>query len=527
MSISVTLFIILLLVALMGVVRGDNKKSNNRPAEWMSGKLGIGLRLPGGDFIERHEEYGSGWGLDWSLLVNQFTSVGASYAIVNLSEGAFGTTWMAHHPTLYSLAETPTDTTCVPFVGSASGWDINCQTAPTPSADRNDDFQDLLDAFHDANIKVIVYVASQGPAMFKAGSSKAFDVFRRTVPFRTDCITFKPNDGPKDCFDDPDNCCSPFIGNWIKYVTDLNGGSIDYPKLHEAFANVVIAYYAETYKDSIDGWWFDHAQESTSAACGAGSTCRKDFIDKTAVRNAIRAHQPNVPIAFNTCPNAQKSPLQICAKDFEDFTAGHPTPLKDTLPFSSLNYPMVTSIEDSTIDGFFEKDGWESLGHVFMPTGTLWNGPTIPVVWTTPYPYTTTPYNWLDHSWSETVASQEGWNTNATDWFQRTIAAGGSWTWNLPRAGNNAGDYFLLHPNHLALVEYAVSQQQQSPTMGPSDIPSQIPSQNPSTSPSDIPSQNPSFISSDIPSNMPSVAPSKVLSSVPSTAPSSMPSQLP
>lgn len=93
-----------------------------------------------------------------------------------------------------------------------NGWDGNCQTAPTPS-NSTDFFKEMTDAFHVKGLRVIVYVASQGPAMFKHGTSKAFDVFRRNTnfPLKTTCTETPANVGPKDCFANPDNCCSHSI----------------------------------------------------------------------------------------------------------------------------------------------------------------------------------------------------------------------------------------------------------------------------------------------------------------------------
>ncbi len=234
-------------------------------------------------------------------------------------------------------------------------------------------------------------------------------------------------------------------------MKNLNGGTIDYPKLHTAFADVVIGYYAEKYKNDIDGWWFDHAKENQNPACGDGSTCGHDFIDKAAVKKAILVHQPNVPITFNSCKDSRKSPLRICSLEYEDFTAGDPP--SANLPFESNNYPMVTSIEE-TPDGFFynKNTNWYALGHIYMPTGTAWEGVTIPNVWTNPYPYSTE-YNELDFDWGNTVTNEGGWNKDAKDWFERTLEAGGSWTWQLPRQSDASGTYYLLHPNHLALVK--------------------------------------------------------------------------
>ena len=150
--------------------------------------------------------------LESRLVSSCLTDVGASWVIINLSEGAYGSTWMAHHPVLHEINLKP-DPACVrppPFCGN--GWDGNCQTAPTPS-NSTDFFKEMTDAFHVKGLRVIVYVASQGPAMFKHGTSKAFDVFRRNTnfPLRTTCTETPANVGPKDCFANPDNCCSHSI----------------------------------------------------------------------------------------------------------------------------------------------------------------------------------------------------------------------------------------------------------------------------------------------------------------------------
>ncbi len=209
MHFPITYLVIFLSFVKLLPVQGDD----DHPAQWMSGKFGMGFRIMAGDYIERHQEE---WGLDWNKLVDQFTSVGASHVIVNLSGEIDGTTWMSHHPVLYRLAHSETDTTCEPNEGSENGWDGTCQTAPSPSEKADDYFKAMTDAFHSANIKVIVYVASQGPAMFKSGSNGAYDIFRRSTPIRKNCVKSRENVGPKACFEKPDKCCSPMIGNWIK-----------------------------------------------------------------------------------------------------------------------------------------------------------------------------------------------------------------------------------------------------------------------------------------------------------------------
>ncbi len=94
--------------------------------------------------------------------------------------------------------------------------------------------------------------------------------------------------------------------------------------------------------------------------------------------------------------------------------SGHPTPLRQHLPNSSINEAMVTSIE-ATPDGFFRGPSPQelSLGHVYMPMGPTWNG----------------------------MGSENCWcHCQAVDWMGRVMRAKGAWTWNLARQGNNPFD---------------------------------------------------------------------------------------
>ena len=339
--------------------------------------------------------------------------------------------------------------------------------------------------------------------MFGGGTKKAYD-WKNKNPKPTGCTHFAPYQGPKELFADPDSSCAKSVGNWIKYVRDLpqNNGTIDYPKLHTAFADIIIAYYAELYKDDIDGWWIDNAHENGDQAnCGEGSTCSTDYVDRAAIHAAIRRFQPNVPISFNGgC--GQRFPLKVCDGDVgtDDYTSGHPSPLgggTPTMVFDDVNYAMVTSTENSDNGYYTHSSGWKMLSHVFMPTGTHWNGPTIANVWTIPYPYSTA-YNWKNFDWGNTVTQQNGWNVNATDWFSRTLKAGGAWTWNLPRESNEPNTYWLFHRNHMAMVNHVASEYNKN--KGPTAAPTTA---SPEATPTMLPSSSPGEVCTDSTSSFP------------------------
>ena len=72
----------------------------------MSGKFGFGFRIGAGDWIERRVQ--NGWPFDWDALVAQYTEVGASWAIVNLSKGASCDQSMSYNTYLSDINAPPT-----------------------------------------------------------------------------------------------------------------------------------------------------------------------------------------------------------------------------------------------------------------------------------------------------------------------------------------------------------------------------------------------------------------------------------
>lgn len=360
-------------------------------AAWMSGQFGIGFRIPSGDWIEKREVCFN-QPPDWTGLVAQVKDTGASWVIVNLSAGAFGDTWMAPHSVLS------------PIFGTELAATDCSTTAPTSLMPTVDYFQDILDAFAVENIKVVAYVATQGPAMLKFGTRKAGDV----IPNCTGGTTW-------DQCGSGTTCCSPNLQGFVQWMeAKYNEYPLTLETVHLSFANDVIAEYAKRYGSQIAGWWFDHAR----------------FGNKEAIRSAIVAHNPNAAIAFNDV--GYHVPLNIWAPGVEDYTGGHPNPIAGnppTNPSNDRNLGMVTSIED-TGTGYFTSGGHSSLGHAFLPTGTRWNGVGLAVDWP---------------------------EDRANEWFHRIIDAHGAVTWNLPRASNGVTNYVLLDPLHLDLVQAAVT----------------------------------------------------------------------
>ena len=288
-------------------------------AQWMSGTWGIGWRISGGS--SRYTKR-----LKVKQLVEQVKTIpGMRYVLFNLSNGADGSLYTAPHAVLSNV---------------------------TPGVcPERDVFVELATAFQAEGYKVLVYMATEGPAKLKHGP------VHETAAKR--------------------------IENWKAWVREAYGKD-DVDTLKQAYAEVIVREFAQRYGTKIDGWWFDHAS----------------FGNIELIHKEVTRGNPKAVVAFS------RGPLGITVNsnpDYEDYTFGHPTPLRRVPASSDKNLPMVTSIEEST-NGFLIKDGKPSLGHMFMPMKNRWN-------------------SGADVVWEE---------EQAVDWMQRVLTAGGAWTWNVP-----------------------------------------------------------------------------------------------
>jgi len=211
---------------------------------------------------------------------------------------------------------------------------------------------ELAPAFQAAGYRVLIYMAAEGPALLRHGPSHETEARR--------------------------------VDAWKAWVKEKYG-SDDGPALKKAYAEVVVREFAQRYGSTIDGWWFDHA------SCGNMALIHKEITEANPKAIAAFLGGGTLGVLANNNP------------DYEDYTVGHPKPLRRQPASSEVNLGMVTSIENSK-DGFLIKDGKPSLGHMFMALKNKWNSGD-------------------DIVWPE---------ERAVDWMQRVLQAGGAWTWNVP-----------------------------------------------------------------------------------------------
>jgi hypothetical protein len=325
----------------------------------MSGKWGVGYR------IHATPQYWNSYNV--GAFIEQLKTIrgNPSWVIVNLSGPAHGgDVYLSHNPLLWSLGN----------------------TSATPGPDAPDLFLDLISRIrNETGLKVIVYMAGQGPALLKL------------TKHAINRAPYEPSDHPLRQAHDWDKTLvtSPARDRWLAYVVkeyDCEDPlADDFAIAKKAYAEKIVSYYAQKYGTAVDGWWFDQGWDTDPALLAA----------------ACHSGNPDAVFGVNRGP---KVPLQVNNKNVEDYTCGHPTPIAKTKPSDPVNEQNVEAIE-ATPDGFLTDDGWDVLGHMFMPMGTSWNGlhrDRMHIEWTL---------------------------EQAVDWKSRVLQAGGAWTWNLPREG--------------------------------------------------------------------------------------------
>jgi hypothetical protein len=368
----------------------------------------------------------------------------------------------------------------------------------TPERDGRDLFKELADAIHGEGLKIIAYMAAQGPALLKLTKKYHDRILQNQTHAEAVAGTLS------HAYDwNPETLTSPARDKWLQYVsvkydcdpleyTTFNwddnrvNGAYSYTCAKQAYAEEIVKYYSNKFGSDIDGYWFDQGLYANGALIEA----------------ACHEGNPNAVVAFN---NGVKVPLKVNNPGVEDYTFGHPNPVRNTPPSSDENEDMVRAIEASA-DGYIQSGSWEVLGHMFMPMSeSSWNGL-----------YTT-----IDPGWSDNDGAR------AKDWTSRVLENGGAWTWNIPMASGD-GDpsrMSILAEGHVAFLNNVTTQITPSAVPSVSQIPSRTPSAVPSNSPSAIPSNAPS--SSHVPSRTPSALPSLFPSAKPSRSPSTSPSQEP
>jgi len=221
-----------------------------------------------------------------------FSQSNASF--FRLSSGAYGDRYLSPHSILTNMnrGSTPRLTEGVegkPGWYEVNGWeDFDLENYP-----ERDLFAELVTAFHDQGIKVIAYMAAQGPTFLKHDETRAYDYNNKSpyVNSTAECNTL--TDGIIT-----DGSCSPSARKWANHVRSIYGTSededIDNANMQKGYAELIVREYAEKFNGVngplIDGFWFDQGT----------------YANYALIHDIIVQYNPNASMAFN---RGQKMPL--------------------------------------------------------------------------------------------------------------------------------------------------------------------------------------------------------------------------
>ena len=207
-----------------------------------------------------------------------------TWILVGLSSGAYGDRYNSPHSILTSMnrASTPVSTQSQPGLPDWFAINVNGVTNfPLESYPQRDLFRELLIALHAEGIKVIAYVAAQGPTFLKHDETKAYDYDNLSpyVDSITECNTLTNGQIT-------DGKCSPGALKWRNYVTQEYGSDSD-ENLQRAWAEKILYEYVNKFNGQngepiIDAFWFDQGT----------------YMNIPLARQIIRDANPTAPVAL-------------------------------------------------------------------------------------------------------------------------------------------------------------------------------------------------------------------------------------
>lgn len=271
-------------------------------AHWMSGGLGVAWKFRPHDPAEV-----VGWVMDDTVAgVNSIPNV--RWININLTDGAGGAQFLATHSVLSQL---DTDLGVNVFIPN-----------------QRDLFIEAVTRFRAEGYKIMVYYATQGPALLKHGIESFPDAVE----------------------DANGNFSSTSYDAWLAHVASVYGDS-SRESLEKAHAEIVFAEYAERYGDLIDAWWFDQTFHSNNQLH----------------YDIAKQFNPNVAVGMSSSINV-----------LNDFTKGHVLGV-DATDVENLEHSIHPA--ELSEEGYdYTPEGHPNLRQYWSPLGDTYNGGDI--VWT-------------------------------------------------------------------------------------------------------------------------------------------------
>lgn len=272
---------------------------------WMSGGWGVRIAIPGGRFRRPGEQ------LSYSHTIDQVAALSSvRWVMLSVTEPSFG--------------------------GFFTTYDGELDSIVPEAFPDSDLLLELIEQARSHGLRVLVYVASQGPELDFVTPERASHLKNTRRQFWS--------------------AAKEIETTWSDYLTANKDSS------QSAFA-AIIRRISNRFGDRIDGWWFDHGQHG-----------RSDLLipaARSGNEQALVAWNQNHRIQRLTSDSAPIWTLTASTPG-TDFTDGHVSPTRNSngdgrLPWWSGNDVLVRQVETcSSING--------RLPHVFVPAQSTWRG---------------------------------------------------------------------------------------------------------------------------------------------------------
>ncbi|MGJ8743556.1 CBM96 family carbohydrate-binding protein [Polaribacter sp.] len=332
-------------------VQQATPSSSESTASWMSGKWGVRFTVQGGSKLDAAVTAGANYYNGIKQIADTLKTVG--YVISNLTNNAHG-----YHYTLRNH----------PYI------DIANEIHPdfVPSLENEQIIIDALQAFKDSGKKVILYIASDGPSATGGTPNNAEYKAAWQAYYNTN---FDGQEGPAwrklvQGFVERFNDLGLVDGFWVDHATSLPGGPTNFVNmLKEVNPNFAITV-----------------------------NYGKKYFDKTVGSNGT-----------NMAANHKVVDLWPSGGTFNDFTAGHPTPLATGAAPNSWGYEELTLEETKNLPWVTFNDK-KIVRHFWTPIRQNWTStnPSFPVLFEAEQAYRFV-RSLTDaggaHSWANTVSS--------------------------------------------------------------------------------------------------------------------------
>ncbi|MCU7932384.1 MAG: hypothetical protein KZQ90_16405 [Candidatus Thiodiazotropha sp. (ex Codakia rugifera)] len=272
----------------------------------MAGNWGVRVVLPAGDIPDLYA-------FDPLTLSKQLASLKTPvWVMLNLSEGGYGGRYTSTNQYIKSK--------------------ISEKMVPS-----RDLLKETIELLTNEGFKILIYYASDGP--------RGNILFRRNEKRKN-----KRNLTNESTIKD----------NWDSYLLENNLTN------HLAIGEI-LKQYSVKFGNTIDGWWFDHAQFGDSGLFvnSVREGNEDTFIAWNEKHKYFRVRE-DVTKKFVNLWGLRKSMLN------ETYTAGHITNTEIIDPWSNENYKLIEQIENGKNNGISLVDGIQA--HIFLPIQKTWRG---------------------------------------------------------------------------------------------------------------------------------------------------------